>query len=97
MEANTHTRTLASSCLICHGNGTVQHAAIPGLAALDEAYFIKKMQIFRNSADEHAVMVQHAKGLSEEEIQQLAKYFSEQRRACPVAKKKSFREMNQAE
>ncbi len=90
MEGNTHIRTLASSCAICHGQGAAQAGAIPSLAGLDSTFFIKKMNAFRSSADEHAVMVQHAKGLTEDEIQQLALYFSEQRRACPVAKKPVF-------
>lgn len=87
-QEDIHIRTLASSCVICHGTAasSTSKNIIPGLAGLDEAYFINKMQAFRRSPDEHAVMVQHAKGLTEDEINQLAAYFSLQRRSCPVAK-----------
>lgn len=89
-ETSIHIRTLASSCFICHGapSNVDSNAVIPSLAGLDEAYFIKKMQAFRASIDQNTVMVQHAKGLTEDEITLLAGYFAEQRRACPITKSK---------
>lgn len=86
-ESSTHIRTLASSCVTCHGVQSGNQSAIPGLAGLDEAYFIKKMNAYRNSDKEHDVMVQHAKGLTETEIEQLATLFSQQTRACPYNKR----------
>lgn len=86
-ESGTHIRTLASSCSTCHGVQRSNQSAIPGLAGLDEAYFIQKMHAYRNSDKEHDVMVQHAKGLTETEIEQLATLFSEQPRACPYHQK----------
>lgn len=85
-ENSTHIRTLASSCATCHGVQHSNQSAIPGLAGLDEDYFIKKMHAYRNSDKEHDVMVQHAKGLTETEIEQLATLFSQQARACPYNK-----------
>lgn len=81
-EGSTHIRTLASSCTTCHGAQPSHETVIPSLAGLDEDYFINKMKAYRSSDKEHDVMVQHAKGLTETEIQQLATLFSEQSRAC---------------
>jgi cytochrome c553 len=84
-ESSTHIRTLASSCATCHGVQRSNQSAIPGLSGLDEDYFIKKMHAYRNSDKEHDVMVQHAKGLTETEIEQLATLFSQQTRGCPYS------------
>lgn len=86
-EINTHIRTLASSCATCHGTDPLNKSIIPSLIGVDASYFIQKMQSYRNSDKEHDVMTQHAKGLTEQEIEQLAIYSSEQRRFCPLAKK----------
>lgn len=86
-EVSTHIRTLASSCAICHGTESISKSVIPSLIGVDASYFTQKMQSYRNNGKEHDVMTQHAKGLTEQEIEQLAIYFSEQRRFCPVAKK----------
>lgn len=86
-EGDTHIRTLASSCITCHGDNLSHQSVIPGLAGLDQAYFIKKMSEYRNSDKKHKVMVQHAKGLTEAEIEQLATYFSRQARACPITRR----------
>lgn len=91
-ESGTHIRTLASSCSTCHGTNASNHSVIPGLAGLDEAYFIKKMSEYRNSDKKNEVMVQHAKGLTETEIEQLATYFSQQARACPITRHNDARQ-----
>lgn len=85
-ESSTHIRTLASSCITCHGTQASNASAIPRLAGIDEDYFINKMKAYRTSDKEHDVMVQHAKGLTETEIEQLATLFSQQARACPYNK-----------
>lgn len=90
-ESGTHIRTLASSCITCHGDNLNHHSVIPGLAGLDQAYFIKKMNEYRTSDKKHEVMVQHAKGLTETEIEQLATYFAQQARACPITRRNAAR------
>jgi cytochrome c553 len=85
-ENNGHIRTLASSCTICHSNLNA-NKTITSLAGLDEAYFIQRMKTYQNSLEEHEVMVQHAKGLTEPEITQLAAFFAQQSRACPYYQK----------
>lgn len=84
---NTHIRTLASSCATCHSSNPLNKSVIPSLSGLDAPYFIQKMQAYRHSGGEHEVMTQHAKGLTNEEIEQLALYFAKQSRGCPIAKK----------
>ncbi len=91
-EVSSHIRVLASSCVTCHGANPLSQSAITGLAGLDEPYFVQKMQEFRGSGNEHEVMTQHAKGLTEQEIRQLAAYFAGQPRACPAAKKHPIEE-----
>lgn len=85
-DDNGHIRTLASSCMVCHSNISV-NKSIPSLAGLDESYFIRQIKIYQNSNDQNAVMVQHAKGLTETEIIQLAEFFAQQPRACPYYQK----------
>jgi len=64
-EANTHIRTLASSCVTCHGTHALGKSVISSLAGFDASYFMEKMQAYRGSANVHEVMAQHAKGLTE--------------------------------
>lgn len=86
-EVNTNIRTLASSCATCHSHSSINKSVIPTLEGIDASYFIQKMQSYRNTGEEHEVMTQHAKGLTELEIKQLADYFAQQKRACPLVKK----------
>lgn len=88
-ESTTHIRTLASSCITCHGVQPGTQTVIPSLAGLDVDYFINKMKAYRSSDKEHDVMVQHAKGLTETEIEQLANLFSQQSRGCHYNQKPS--------
>lgn len=88
-ESSTHIRTLASSCVTCHGSQPSNQSVIPNLAGLDVDYFINKMKAYQSSDKEHDVMVQHAKGLTEIEIEQLATLFSQQSRGCRYNQKPS--------
>lgn len=91
-ETRTHIRTLASSCATCHGVQAKDQAVIPSLAGLDADYFIRKMKAYRSSDKEHDVMVQHAKGLTETEIRQLAILFSRQPGICRHCQKHPVRQ-----
>lgn len=85
-ESSSHIRTLGSSCATCHGTEPSHQTVIPSLAGLDTEYFINKMKTYRSSDKANDVMVQHAKGLTETEIEQLAILFSQQSRACSYYK-----------
>lgn len=75
-----HIRTLAASCAACHGtNGN----AISGnaiLAGMDGAYFTAQMLAFKEGSRPATVMHRNAKGLTTDEINLLADYFSKQNR-----------------
>ncbi len=78
--AEIHTRTLAASCAACHGTNGNSHSTTPVLANLDATHFIAQMQAFKNSSRPSTVMHHHASGLNTNEIEQLAKFFSQQKR-----------------
>lgn len=74
-SANLHIQILAASCAACHGTNGNSVGGIPVLAGLDKSYFITRMQAFRSGERASTVMHHHAKGLTTEEIEQLALYF----------------------
>ena len=86
------TTTLASSCAACHGPQGNSLGGTPTLAALNNDYFIQRMQGFKSGVIPATVMHQHAKGLTDEEITALAAYFAAQPRHTPlVAPQQSFK------
>jgi cytochrome c553 len=80
-----HTRTLAASCAACHGTNGNSVGGTPVLAGLDSAYFVTQMQAFRVGERTSTVMHHHAKGVTEEEIGLLARYFAAQPRTAASA------------
>lgn len=79
-EDNVHIRTLAASCAACHGTNGNSVGGTPVLAGLDQRHFTSQMMAFRSGERPSTVMHRHAKGLSPEEIEQLAAYFAAQKR-----------------
>ena len=79
------TRTLAASCAACHGPEGNSLGGTPTLAALNQDYFIQRMQGFKDGSVSATVMHQHAKGLTTEEISALARYFAQQPRHTVIA------------
>lgn len=77
------TRTLAASCAACHGPDGNSLGRTPTLAALNQDYFIQRMQGFKDGSVSSTVMHHHAKGLTTEEITVLAAYFAQQPRHTP--------------
>lgn len=75
-----HIRTLAASCAACHGTNGNSHSITPVLAGLDAQYFSTQMLAFKHQGRESTVMHHHATGLTDTEINQLAAYFSQQKR-----------------
>ncbi len=72
----THARMLAATCAACHGTEGRSHSAIPGLAGMDKAYFIKQMHAFKDGTRKATVMHQHAKAYTDEEIEHMAAIFA---------------------
>lgn len=83
-QVSSHIQTLAASCAACHGPQGNSLAETPVLAGLDQHYFLDQMLAFRKNERASTVMHRHAKGLSLDEINQLAIYFSEQKRIPAV-------------
>lgn len=93
LEAQTrqlHVRTLAASCAACHGalgNNAQQHAPASSklvqLAAMNATEFISAMQAFKAGTRVATVMHHHAKGLTTQEINDLAAFFAVQKLRQP--------------
>ncbi|MEE9331026.1 MAG: c-type cytochrome [Methylophilaceae bacterium] len=81
-QEKIHTRTLAASCAACHGTLGNSRSITPVLAGLDATYFSTQMLAFKNGerSSTSTVMHHHAAGLNIDEIDQLAHYFSQQKR-----------------
>lgn len=92
--SDIHTRTLAASCAACHGTNGNSRSTTPVLANLDATHFITQMQAFKNNSRSSTVMHHHAAGLNENEIEQLAHYFSQQKRMTTPALEPQVLEIN---
>ncbi len=66
-------QALADSCLSCHA-GVDQHATIINLSQYPASAIVSQMKAFRDGGRVSTVMNRHAKGYSDEDIAQLAKY-----------------------
>ena len=73
-------RSLAANCTGCHGPSGNSSGAIPSIAGLDRGYIVAAMQEFKAGTRQATVMHQHAKGYTDQEIEILAEYFSQQKR-----------------
>lgn len=77
---DSHIWTLAGSCAACHGTNGNSTGGTPVLAGLDKSHFILQLNAFRSGERSSTVMHRHAKGLTSQEIEQLAEFFSSQPR-----------------
>ena len=67
----------AAVCIACHGpEGISSNPLWPNLAGQQDQYLIKQMKDFRDGKREDPVMTPMAMGLSDEDIANLAAYFS---------------------
>ena len=79
-----HIRSLAASCAACHSTQEKSGAVMTNvpympLAGMDKAFFLSQMQAFKAGERASTIMHRHAKGLSPQEISDLADYFSVQK------------------
>jgi cytochrome subunit of sulfide dehydrogenase len=74
------TRSLAAQCAQCHGTDgrALPGAEVPGLAGLQATYIAEQMKAFRSGSRASSVMQQLAKGFSDAQVDQLARYFASQ-------------------
>lgn len=67
----------AATCVACHGPAGVSvNPMWPNLAGQKEAYLAKQMKDFRDGRRNDPVMGPMAKGLSDEDIANLAAYYA---------------------
>jgi cytochrome c553 len=81
---SSHIQTLAASCAACHGSQGNSVGGTSVLAGLDASHFVLQMMAFRNGSRSSTVMHRHAKGLTVEEINDLAVYFAQQKRVTAL-------------
>jgi cytochrome c553 len=72
-------RDLAAACATCHGTNGASQQGMPNLAGRERAYLVQQMLDFKTGKRSATVMHQIAKGYTDEQIDALAAYFSEQR------------------
>lgn len=69
-------QALVSSCSGCHTNSEKLGTAIPRIRGLPEAVFLEAMRAFRAGQRRATVMDRIAEGFTDDEIKQMAAYFS---------------------
>ena len=69
-------RSLAASCANCHGTQGVAQVGMESLAGIPKEEFLKKMLDFKTGKKPATIMHQLSKGYSDEQLEQLAAYFS---------------------
>ena len=74
--ADVHTRTIASTCMSCHGPHGKSVGAIPSLAGMDKDYFVKTMIEFKSGARPGTIMKKHAAGYTEAEYAAMGEFFA---------------------
>ncbi|WP_303904302.1 c-type cytochrome [Thiohalomonas denitrificans] len=80
LAATPSASMLGNSCAGCHGpNGNTQGPATPGIAGISAEYFVDVMLDYKADERPGTIMNRIAKGYSDEEIELMAGYFSEQK------------------
>ena len=74
--ADIHTKSIASTCMSCHGPGGKSQGAIPSIAGLEKDYFVKAMKDFKSGALASSIMKRHASGYTDAEFEAMAAYFA---------------------
>ena len=69
-------QTLAKKCAACHGKEGEGKKDNPKIAGMDESAFIQAMADYKSGAKENKAMNGAAKKLSDEDIANLAAYYS---------------------
>ncbi len=72
----SNVRGMAATCANCHGTEGRSVGSVAGLAGMDKANFAQQMKDFKTGKRPATIMHQLAKGFTDEQIEQLAGYFS---------------------
>ena len=65
-----------TQCQGCHGDQGQGVGPFPALAGMDATHFAKQMDNYKTGVRTDGVMTSVAKGLSDEEIKELAEYYA---------------------
>ena len=72
-------KTKSATCAACHGvDGNSVVPAQPKLAGQGEKYLVKQLQNFKSGERDNAIMMGMAAALSEEDMRDIAAYYSQQ-------------------
>ncbi len=72
-------KTRASACVACHGpDGNSANPEWPKLAGQSSLYIIKQLRLFRTGERGNPLMTPMAKGLSDQDVENLGAYFASQ-------------------
>ena len=72
---------LAATCVACHGaDGVTQGSTLPALAGQPRATLAQSLRDFKSGARSATIMTQIARGYTDEQIEQLAAFFSAQKK-----------------
>lgn len=74
--ADVHTKTIAATCMSCHGPNGKSENAIPGIAGASKDYFVKAMQNYKSGKRMGTIMKKHAAGYTDAEFEALGEYFA---------------------
>ena len=72
-------RDLAAACAICHGTDGANASGIPSVAGQPKEYLVLQLRNFRDGKRAATVMQQTSKGLTEEQIDAVATFWSAQK------------------
>lgn len=80
LDRSLHIRSLAASCVACHGGAGEKGSSIKvaGLSGMAATAIVTALQDFKDGKRIATVMHHHSKGLNSQEIMGLAEYFSAQ-------------------
>ena len=71
---------LANTCVGCHGVAGVSNGpAIPSIAGISAVYFEESMIAYRDGSRPSTIMTRIAKGYTDQDIKDMAAYFSKQK------------------
>ncbi len=75
-QENVQGRNWSGACTGCHGTEGRSAGAIPAIAGIDKSKFVALMTAFRDGKQPATIMHQHAKGLTDQQIDALGDYFA---------------------
>ena len=70
---------LGATCAACHGTNGSSVGILPSLASAPASYFVDSMKGFKDGSRKATVMDRIAKGYSDEEIELMGDFFSQQK------------------